>query len=394
MLTYFFIAGVETVLIFTMFGFMKKDKDREDKERKKKDKKDRKDGKKGKERVTLTLDELRRLDEARRSLIGKGRKKDKEKLPSGITGDYMDQFRAGLERDEFDQPDHDISSATSFQQLRERYEAMASASSLQSDSSSDGVSHRSNLPPRPPKRGILKGKQCVEYQGVQGNIDDECSLMQNTMQNELIMYENLKIEGRLDENGKPHSFNFVTSPGRRVSNGSASISPCSPAQQLSPQHMPIDNHKPYVINNYSTPSSEPVSPSSPLPIGEGLGLHNTKAFTADLRLPALVPAQPPAPRTLTIVRSPAGDFGFSLRRAQVIERGPGNSEARRTIVFAEPGAIGHSNVTGLLPGDRLLQVNGITVENKTRDEIIDLIKASPESVTLVVSMIILVYVVK
>lgn len=68
-----------------------------------------------------------------------------------------------------------------------------------------------------------------------------------------------------------------------------------------------------------------------------------------------------------------------------MERGPDNSETRRTIVFAEPGAVGRANVTGLLPGDRLLQVNGISVENKIRDEIIELIKASPDCVTLVVS---------
>ena len=391
---------------------MKKDKD--DKERKKKDKKDRKDGKRGKDRATLTLDELRRLDEARRSLIGKGRKKDKEKLPSGITGDYMDQFRAGLERDEYiDDLDTDISTASTFQQLRDRYEALASASSLLSDSSSDGASMRSAAnphPPRPPKRGILKGKQYQEYQGVQGNIDDESSLLENTLQNELIMYENLRSEGRLDEsnskiyqNHPPHP-GYITSPKRGsvgaisapITNGSTPVSPLSLNQQpISPQHLSPMERKlssssylhSHQNSNSTPPSSEPVSPGSPTPVGEGIGYQVTKTFTADLRLPALVPAKPPAPRTLTIVRSPAGDFGFSLRRAQVVERGPGNSEARRTIVFAEPGAVGHSNVTGLLPGDRLLQVNGITVENKTRDEIIELIKASPESVTLVVSKI-------
>ncbi|XP_042238917.1 unconventional myosin-XVIIIa-like [Homarus americanus] len=368
-----------------MLRFMKKDKDKEDDKKKKKDKKERKESKRSKDRATLTLDELKRLDEARRSLIGKGRKKKDDKLPSGITADYMEQFRSGLGND---QSEVDLSSAGTFQELRERYEAMASASSLQSDSSSDGISLRSGIgmPPRPPKRGILKGKgdfDSAEYQGVKGDIDDESNLLENTMQNELIMYENLRQDRALLV--QRLSITSLTSP-RRVSNGSALLSPRSPPQQLmSPLRQPhpklVVEHSP--VDGFDRATSPPATPTSPIPVGESVGHHNTKTFAADLRLPALVPAQPPAPRTLTIDRSPAGDFGFSLRRAQVVERSPDNTETRRTIVFAEPGAVGRANVTGLLPGDRLLQVNGISVENKIRDEIIELIKASPNCVTLV-----------
>ncbi|XP_064118351.1 unconventional myosin-XVIIIa-like isoform X3 [Macrobrachium nipponense] len=366
-----------------MFGFMKKDKDKEEDKKKKKDKKDRKESKRSKDRATLTLDELKRLDEARRSLIGKGRKKKEDKLPSGITADYMEQFRSGLGND---QSEVDLTSAGTFQELRERYEAMASASSLHSDSSSDGVSLRSGsgLPPRPPKRGILKGRdnlEGIEYQGVKGDIDDESNLIENTLQNELIMYENLIHECGLTE-AQRLSITSLTSP-RRVSNGSAPLSP--PQRVTSPVPLPqpklVVESSPTGGLDVTTP---PATPTSPVPVGESVGLHRTKTFAADLRLPALVPAQPPAPRSLTIPRSPAGDFGFSLRRAQVVERGPDNTEARRTIVFAEPGAVGRANLTGLLPGDRLLQVNGISVENKIRDEIIELIKASPDCVTLVV----------
>lgn len=365
-----------------MFGFMKKDKDKDEDRRKKKDKKERKEAKRSKDRATLTLDELKRLDEARRSLIGKSRKKKDDKLPSGITADYMEQFRSGLD---LDQSEVDLSSAGTFQELRDRYEALASASSLQSDSSSDGVSLRSGggLAPRPPKRGILKGRcsseiEGLEYQGVSGDIDDESSLMENTRQNELIMYENLRQERGLLLDCQRQIHANAQANARRLSNGSGPISPRSPQGQpfipmLSPQH-----------HGKALEASLPTTPTSPVPVGEGVGHHHTKTFAADLRLPALVPPQAPAPRTLTIDRSPAGDFGFSLRRAQVVERGPDNTETRRTIVFAEPGTVGRANVTGLLPGDRLLQVNGISVENKIRDEIIELIKASPNCVTLVV----------
>lgn len=357
-----------------MFGFMKKDKDRDEDRKKKKDKKERKEAKRSKDRASLTLDELKRLDEARRSLIGKGRKKKDDKLPSGITADYMEQFRSGLE---LEQSEVDLSSAGTFQELRERYEALASACSLHSDSSSDGVSLRSGgFAPRPPKRGILKGRggelEGIEYQGVAGDIDDESNLMENTRQNELIMYENLRHVQHQQSNQYS---------SRRLSNGSGPVSPRSPqGHNLSPFISP--QHTPKVL----VEGSPPPTPTSPVPVGESVGHHNTKTFAADLRLPALVPPQAPAPRTLTIDRSPAGDFGFSLRRAQVVERGPDNTETRRTIVFAEPGTVGRANVTGLLPGDRLLQVNGISVENKIRDEIIELIKASPNCVTLVVSV--------
>ncbi|KAK7076095.1 hypothetical protein SK128_000107, partial [Halocaridina rubra] len=380
---YLFVSEIESQVKNKMFGFMKKDKDRDEEKRKKKDKKDRKEAKRSKDRATLTLDELKRLDEARRSLIGKGRKKKEDKLPSGITADYMEQFRSGLGND---RSEVDLSSAGTFQELRERYEALASASSLHSDSSSDGVSLRSGigLPPRPPKRGILKGKgEMEEYQGVKGDIDDESDLIENTLQNELIMYENLALERGLAEAHRL-SITSLSSP-RRVSNGSAPVSPRSPQQQImSP--VPLTHPKLAVepiSSVHNDVASPPATPTSPVPVGESVGMHRTKTFAADLRLPALVPAQPPAPRTLTIPRSPAGDFGFSLRRAQVVERGPDNTESRRTIVFAEPGAVGRANVTGLLPGDRLLQVNGISVENKIRDEIIELIKASPDCVTLV-----------
>lgn len=98
----------------------------------------------------------------------------------------------------------------------------------------------------------------------------------------------------------------------------------------------------------------------------------------------------PQPRTLTIQRQkpPRNDFGFSLRRAMVLERGSGeNGVSMRAVIFAEPGtSVQNDNETGLLPGDKLLEVNSIPVEERTREDIIDLIKASGDSVTLKVKL--------
>ncbi|XP_018007474.1 uncharacterized protein LOC108665249, partial [Hyalella azteca] len=391
-----------------MFGFMKKDKDREDDKKKKKEKKD---SKRSKERPGMTREELWRLDEARKSLTGKGKKKKEEKLPSGITADYMDQFLSGLQKNS----DPDIAAANTFREIRERYEAMASASGVQSDSSSDGVSLQSlraymSQHASPPKRGILKGGGSTEYQGVQGNIDDDASLMLNTNYNEI--YENFTQRqlDRAESQSSVQDRSSLSSP-QRVSNGSLSLSPRSP---LSPTLLSPSGSHPLgalistnmlsqIVNREQPPPlpsslSSTMHPHAPamtyqmhnftggMPVGESAGMshHSMKNFDADLCLPALIPYELPPPRTLAIDRLPAGDFGFSLRRTQVLERVANRPPTKRTIIFAEPGSVGRTNTTGLLPGDRLLQVNGISVENKSREEIIELIKASADYVTLMV----------
>lgn len=70
----------------------------------------------------------------------------------------------------------------------------------------------------------------------------------------------------------------------------------------------------------------------------------------------------------------------------VLERNEGGAVNMRAVIFAEPGVmVQHNNETGLLPGDKLLEVNGVRVEEKAREEIIDMIKASGDCVTLKVS---------
>jgi myosin-18 len=107
----------------------------------------------------------------------------------------------------------------------------------------------------------------------------------------------------------------------------------------------------------------------------------------DLQLPSVAPPRCLKPRALELKRLPAGDFGFTLRRGTVLERGGKSSddERKRTVIFAEPGP--KSTHTGLLPGDRLIEVNGVNVEDSTREEIIELIKKSTHSVMLKVQPI-------
>lgn len=113
----------------------------------------------------------------------------------------------------------------------------------------------------------------------------------------------------------------------------------------------------------------------------------TKRFPADLRLPALVPPPPPALRELELQRRPTGDFGFSLRRTTMLDRAPEGQAYRRVVHFAEPGAGTKDLALGLVPGDRLVEINGQNVENKSRDEIVEMIRQSGDSVRLKVQPI-------
>nr|XP_035156788.2 unconventional myosin-XVIIIa isoform X2 [Callithrix jacchus] len=113
----------------------------------------------------------------------------------------------------------------------------------------------------------------------------------------------------------------------------------------------------------------------------------TKKFPADLRLPPVVPLPPPALRELELQRRPTGDFGFSLRRTTMLDRGPEGQVYRRVVHFAEPGAGTKDLALGLVPGDRLVEINGHNVESKSRDEIVEMIRQSGDSVRLKVQPI-------
>ncbi|GLV36928.1 Myosin heavy chain-like [Carabus blaptoides fortunei] len=352
-----------------MFNFIKKagtTATADEKERRKKDKKDRKDKQK-RDRPYMTTEEVLRLDEVRRSLKIRGRRKEKEKLPSGITADYTASFLASLDRS--DSPTSIQTSAASG--IWQRADGLT-----QSDSSEASLTSLNNpqqskilppVPPRPPKRGILKGQRAsvtketlIETNGVRETSD----LLRNTLQNEVIAYQNVPTA-----NGE--SIN--------VTSNLLVITSTSPSADS--------------LTDTTTNSSFATPPFSLSPVGESQGFHRwsrTANFEElNLPLPAIVRLQLPKPRTLTIQRQPAPrtDFGFSLRRAMVVERNLDGATApnvqMKAVIFAEPGnMVQHNNETGLLPGDRLLEVNGIAVDDKSREEIIDLIKSSKESVTV------------
>lgn len=178
-----------------MFNFMKKtavlasgdvgggeERDGE-KERRKREKKERKEREK-KERHAAGLEEPLRLEEVRRSLKLRGRRKEKEKLPSGITADYTASLFAHLEHDSNYSNYPVITTSGSNSNLSDENNHLSPGyptthtwskkeGVLQSDSSETSLNSLNNpnntnssprqppnlppIPPRPPKRGILKG---------------------------------------------------------------------------------------------------------------------------------------------------------------------------------------------------------------------------------------------
>lgn len=351
-----------------MFNFIKKagtttTSDKDDKERRKKDKKERKEKQK-RDRISLSTDEVLRLDEVRRSLKIRGRRKDKEKLPSGITADYTDSFFASLNRTESPSRTQNI-----------RNEGLTQSDSSETSLNSLNNPNTKNLPPvppRPPKRGILKGPRVsitreIEVVEINGQGTSELNdLIQNTLRNEVIAYQNLANGSQEDHNLGNITSNLLV------------ITSTSPSADS--------------LTDTTTNSSFATPPFSLSPVGESQGFHRwtrSSNFDETLPLPVILPLKLPKPRVLTISRQPAprSDFGFSLRRAMIVERNldgvPGPNVQMKAVIFAEPGTIvQHCNETGLLPGDRLLEVNGVSVDDKSREEIIDMIKGSKDCVTV------------
>ncbi|XP_055725184.1 unconventional myosin-XVIIIa-like [Salvelinus fontinalis] len=113
-----------------------------------------------------------------------------------------------------------------------------------------------------------------------------------------------------------------------------------------------------------------------------------KTFPADLQLPGVLAPPMPELKELELQRRNTGDFGFSLRRTTMLDQQPDGGVYRRVVHFAEPGAGTKDLALGLVPGDRLVEINGHNVENKSRDEIVEKIRQSGDFVRLKVQPIV------
>lgn len=256
------------------------------------------------------------------------------------------------------------------------------------------------VPPKPPKRGILKGSRSNI-----SNIHEEITvaspdaLIRNTIQNEMIFDGNRSMggAGSIGSSSSQHGTSFTSVESLRSDEGGIQRAMTLPTSARYTTHVPHANLRVMTSPSPSadsltdtTNSSFATPPFSLSPIGESQGIERwsrVQAFEdADLPLPPIKLVKLPTPRSLTIRRkkSPRQDFGFSLRKAICLDRSESLANpAFKPVIFAEPGAGGGS--TGLLPGDRLLKVNGNPVCHLARELIIEMIRNSGESVTVEVS---------
>lgn len=147
-----------------------------------------------------------------------------------------------------------------------------------------------------------------------------------------------------------------------------------------------------ISNSYSNPVEDFMDASmeeKPIIVDSSSPLHSTnpdisidvvspteKSFEnlgVDLSLPEVVPASPGIPRLIKVQRRLSGDFGFALRRGT-------ESGSDKTVHFVEP--VGPNTATGILPGDRLIEVNGVNVEDMDREKIIEMIASSGSEVVI------------
>lgn len=91
-----------------------------------------------------------------------------------------------------------------------------------------------------------------------------------------------------------------------------------------------------------------------------------------LVLPAVKPVGEEMSRYIKLKRQTNGGFGFALRRS--------TTNDNKEIYLAEP--VAEAYATCLLPGDKLLEVNGHNVENLSREKIVNLVASSGSEVEL------------
>lgn len=156
-----------------------------------------------------------KLEEVRRSLkIRSGKRKEKVKLPSGITADYSSAFFAQLDVDrgsELDRGNEEVISGNTTTvidlnngDVYERHHHITTSAASNSMVSATFISHSDNssdnsinfqtssnskpnnlppVPPRIPKRGILKGSKTSLLNSSDADTS-RAILMRNTLQNE------------------------------------------------------------------------------------------------------------------------------------------------------------------------------------------------------------------
>nr|CAB3264151.1 unconventional myosin-XVIIIa [Phallusia mammillata] len=169
--------------------------------------------------------------------------------------------------------------------------------------------------------------------------------------------------------------------------------PIPPTRKKSLQSQP---DKAY--HNISTAQYDVPKPVVPTATGEGYDVpHSWKKnnnTSSPLRGGSVsLTSTPPHQqryRKVILKKRSSGDFGVSLRRSVVVEH-VNFKEVTKVVFFAEPGAamLADEHSSGddssrLFRGDRLVEIDGINVENAPREAIVSRIKLAGDQVTFLV----------
>ncbi|KAL7831828.1 hypothetical protein AOLI_G00293760 [Acnodon oligacanthus] len=319
-----------------MFNLMKKDKEKDVGRKEKKDKKDK--------RERMSAAELRSLDEMsmRRGFFNLNRssKRDsRNKLE--ISNPIPIKVASSTELSLTDIESDGLSNRSSMVLDADQLSAASSSDDLKGDYSQDG--HRASVKERAARFGSLA--------------------MQNSQMGQIMK------RFSFSQRSKEESPSEGSTPSGQNS--------AAPSPQVEVKLLDLQQRK------QSLQQQQQVAPAKKVHIPEVV----EKTFPADLRLPAVVPPPKPEVRELELQRRNTGDFGFSLRRTTMLDRGTDGGVYRRVVHFAEPGAGTKDLALGLVPGDRLVEINGRNVENKNRDEIVEMIRQSGDTVRLKVQPI-------
>uniref|UniRef100_A0A8B9JIB4 Myosin XVIIIAb n=1 Tax=Astyanax mexicanus TaxID=7994 RepID=A0A8B9JIB4_ASTMX len=322
-----------------MFNLIKKDKEKDVARKEKKDKKDR--------RERMSAAELRSLDEMsmRRGFFNLNRssKRDsRNKLE--ISNPIPIKVASSTELSLTDIESDGLSNRSSMVLDADQLSAASSSDDLKGDYGQEG--HRASVKERAARFGSLA--------------------MQNSQMGQIMK------RFSFSQRSKEESPSEGSTPSGQNS--------AAPSPQVEVKLLDLQQRKQSL--QQQQPQRE-VLPTKKVHIPEVV----EKTFPADLRLPTVVPPPKPEVRELELQRRNTGDFGFSLRRTTMLDRGADGGVYRRVVHFAEPGAGTKDLALGLVPGDRLVEINGRNVENKNRDEIVEMIRQSGDTVRLKVQPI-------
>ncbi|KAK6192214.1 hypothetical protein SNE40_003723 [Patella caerulea] len=326
-----------------MFSFRKKDKEKEKekKDKKEKEKKEKKEKKetKQKERPLITPEEMSRLEEVKKGVFRRFSDRDKNKNAG---------HRSDLHRDgavvQSDSSESNLSASGSSgrpsptkEQPEKNTVALTKSNSMNSKPPP--------LMPKPRTKGILKDRSndVNSQMNIYEDIDDVKTLQENTRLNEEM--SGIAVGQALPAGMKPGMKPKPASRSTLIQNNTGSVS--NGIDQL---------------------------------VQDAVLEPREKTFDKNLTLPLIIPPKPPRIRNIEVKRTPAGDFGFSLRKGTIPIMGQGDEA--RVVTFAEPAIGPRTSHTNLIPGDKLIEVNGINVESLPREDIVNIIKKSGDTLSL------------